>query len=104
MPVSPQISVSISCIGLYLAEVSTDIFMLEGMAGMGMLPKFFHRKNKCENSSQHNLRCPARLLPTQPPPPENTRASFAREPADARSPRALLLFFFFSSRALRLYY
>lgn len=40
------ISVSISCIGLYLAEVSTDIFMLEGMAGMGMLPKFFHRKNK----------------------------------------------------------
>lgn len=42
-----QISVSISCVGLYLAEVSTDIFMLEGMAGMGMLPKFFHWKNKC---------------------------------------------------------
>lgn len=40
------IAVSISAIGLYLAEVSTDIFMLEGMAAMGMLPKFLHTKNR----------------------------------------------------------
>ena len=33
------ISVAISAAGLYLAEISTDIFMLSGMAEMGMMPK-----------------------------------------------------------------
>jgi amino acid transporter len=33
------VSVSVSAIGLFLAEVSTDIYQLDGMAEMGMLPK-----------------------------------------------------------------
>mmetsp|Transcript_20462 Transcript_20462/g.53230 ORF Transcript_20462/g.53230 Transcript_20462/m.53230 type:complete len:561 (+) Transcript_20462:302-1984(+) len=39
------VSVSISTVGLFLAELSTDIYQLEGMASMGMLPKLFAVKN-----------------------------------------------------------
>eukprot|EP00041_Stephanoeca_diplocostata_P020388 m.454276 g.454276 ORF g.454276 m.454276 type:complete len:508 (+) comp21567_c0_seq2:238-1761(+) len=39
-------SVTISAIGLFLAEMSSDIYQLDGMADMGMIPQLFRLKNR----------------------------------------------------------
>lgn len=39
-------SVTISAIGLFLAEMSSDIYQLDGMADMGMIPQVFRVKNR----------------------------------------------------------
>lgn len=40
------VSAAVSTVGLFLAELSTDIYQLEGMASMGLLPKVFTWKNR----------------------------------------------------------
>ena len=40
------VAVSISTIGLFLAEISTDIYQLDGMSEMGLLPAALARKNR----------------------------------------------------------
>eukprot|EP00035_Acanthoeca_spectabilis_P005122 m.110257 g.110257 ORF g.110257 m.110257 type:complete len:503 (+) comp12881_c0_seq3:615-2123(+) len=46
LQISIVVSVAISAAGLFLADLSTGIFMLDGMADLGMLPEAFSWKNR----------------------------------------------------------